>query len=92
MIDRNLKKPATVNDVEVRIALRLGVYQLLFLDRIPAHAAIHRIGGTGEAGEKTFGVDVGERRCLRKMAKEPLAGESPVDAVSQPFFPRTYSR
>jgi 16S rRNA (cytosine967-C5)-methyltransferase len=27
-------------DVEVRIALRLGCYQLHFLDRIPAHAAV----------------------------------------------------
>ena len=27
-------------DREVRIALRLGAFQLLFLDRIPAHAAI----------------------------------------------------
>ncbi len=28
-------------DVEVRIALRLGIYQLLFLDRVPDHAAIN---------------------------------------------------
>ena len=27
-------------DVEVRIALRLGCYQLYFLDRVPAHAAV----------------------------------------------------
>jgi len=28
-------------DVPVRIALRMGAYQLLFLDRIPAHAAVN---------------------------------------------------
>jgi len=28
-------------DTEVLTALRLGAYQLLFLDRIPAHAAVH---------------------------------------------------
>src|SRR5437660_12858210 len=28
-------------DMEVLTALRLGMYQLLFLDRIPAHAAVH---------------------------------------------------
>ena len=27
-------------DAEVRIALRMGLYQLLFLDRVPAHAAV----------------------------------------------------
>jgi 16S rRNA (cytosine967-C5)-methyltransferase len=41
MIDRQLKKPASTADIEVRIALRLGAYQLLFLDRIPARAAVH---------------------------------------------------
>lgn len=35
--DRPLLKLA----VPVRVALRLGLYQLLFLDRVPAHAAVH---------------------------------------------------
>jgi len=35
-----LKKPNAKLDAKVRIALRLGAFQLLFLDRIPAHAAI----------------------------------------------------
>jgi 16S rRNA (cytosine967-C5)-methyltransferase len=35
-----LKRPGGKSDPEVRIALRLGAFQLLFLDRIPAHAAI----------------------------------------------------
>lgn len=35
-----LKRPGTKIEPEVRIALRLGAFQLLFLDRIPAHAAI----------------------------------------------------
>jgi 16S rRNA (cytosine967-C5)-methyltransferase len=35
-----LKRPGGKIDPEVRIALRLGAFQLLFLDRIPAHAAI----------------------------------------------------
>jgi 16S rRNA (cytosine967-C5)-methyltransferase len=41
LADRHLKKPAAVSDPEVRIALRLGLYQLLFLDRIPARAAVN---------------------------------------------------
>ena len=35
-----LKRPGAKLDPEARIALRLGAFQLLFLDRIPAHAAI----------------------------------------------------
>jgi len=35
-----LKRPNARLDPEVLIALRLGVFQLQFLDRIPAHAAI----------------------------------------------------
>jgi len=35
-----LKRPNAKLDVEVLIALRLGAFQLLYLDRIPAHAAI----------------------------------------------------
>lgn len=35
-----LKRPNAKLDAEVRIALRLGAFQLLHLDRVPAHAAI----------------------------------------------------
>jgi len=35
-----LKRPNAKLDLEVLIALRLGAFQLQFLDRIPAHAAI----------------------------------------------------
>src|ERR1700733_8003215 len=35
-----LKKPNAKLDAEVLIALRMGAFQLLYLDRIPARAAI----------------------------------------------------
>jgi len=35
-----LKRPNAKLDPEVLIALRLGAFQLMFLDRVPAHAAI----------------------------------------------------
>jgi 16S rRNA (cytosine967-C5)-methyltransferase len=40
LIELDSKNPVSKLDPEVRIALRLGVYQLRFLDRIPAHAAV----------------------------------------------------
>ena len=39
-IRRLLKHPNAKLDAEVLIALRLGAFQLMHLDRIPAHAAI----------------------------------------------------
>lgn len=39
-IRKFLKRPGARLDAEVRIALRMGAFQLGFLDRVPAHAAI----------------------------------------------------
>ncbi len=39
-VNQLLVRPDTRLDEEVRIALRIGAFQMLYLDRIPAHAAI----------------------------------------------------
>jgi 16S rRNA (cytosine967-C5)-methyltransferase len=41
LIERQAKRPAEGLDADVRRALRLGAYQLLFLDRVPASAAVN---------------------------------------------------
>lgn len=68
-----LKRPNARLDEEVLIALRLGAFQLRFLDRIPAHAAI------GESVE--LAKQVGQRfasgmvnAVLRKLAAEAARG------------------
>ena len=48
-------------DPEVRTVLRMGVYQLRYLERVPAHAAVQDSRGTGEAGAQDFGHRVRER-------------------------------
>jgi len=40
LIERNSSRPVHKLDVEVLNALRMGVFQLRYLDRIPAHAAV----------------------------------------------------
>jgi 16S rRNA (cytosine967-C5)-methyltransferase len=40
VIDRFAKKPAQAQPEEVRLLLHVGLYQLLFLDQIPASAAV----------------------------------------------------
>lgn len=40
LIETLTSRPAARLDPEARLALRIGLYQLAFLDRIPAHAAV----------------------------------------------------
>jgi 16S rRNA (cytosine967-C5)-methyltransferase len=41
LLERQLKKPVARLDLPVAIALRMGLYQLRFLERVPARAAVH---------------------------------------------------
>ena len=72
-IAARLAKPDAEMHLGVIVALRLGAYQLLFLDRVPAHAAI------GESVELAKQVD-GQyaagmvNAVLRRMAREQAAG------------------
>jgi 16S rRNA (cytosine967-C5)-methyltransferase len=85
VIDRYLRKPADTADVEVRIALRLGVYQLLFLDRVPARAAVHESVELVKRARKRSAANL-VNAILRKAAKEPFHGNSPADSVLK-FLP-----
>ncbi len=82
VIDRYLKKRANTADVEVRIALRLGMYQLLFLDRVPARAAVHESVELVKRARKRSAATL-VNAILRKAAKEPFPGNSPADAVAK---------
>jgi 16S rRNA (cytosine967-C5)-methyltransferase len=67
-INHFLKKPGAKLDAEVRLALRLGAFQLLYLDRVPAHAAIDEsVELTKQAGHKFASGMV--NAVLRKVAK-----------------------
>jgi len=84
VIDRYLKKSSNMGDVEVRIALRLGVYQLLFLDRVPARAAVHESVELVKRARKRSAATL-VNAVLRKAAKEPFKGNSPADTVARLF-------
>jgi 16S rRNA (cytosine967-C5)-methyltransferase len=65
-----LKHPNAKLDPEVRIALRLGAFQLLHLDRIPARAAIDEsVELTKQSGHRFASAMV--NAVLRKLAAEP---------------------
>jgi 16S rRNA (cytosine967-C5)-methyltransferase len=88
-----LKRPDAKLDPEIRIALRLGAFQLLHLDRIPARAAIDEsVELAKQAGHKFASRMV--NAVLRKLATpafhpsapllhpwEESAGETALDEV-----------
>lgn len=80
-IDRFLKKPATVSDVEVRIALRLGAYQLMFFDRVPARAAVNESVELVKRARKHSAASL-VNAVLRKAANEPARKSAPPDTVT----------
>lgn len=80
-IDRYLKKPASVADTEVRIALRLGVYQIMFLDRIPARAAVNESVELVKRARKHSAAPL-VNAILRKIAKEPTRRNAPAEAIT----------
>jgi 16S rRNA (cytosine967-C5)-methyltransferase len=69
-------------DVEVRIALRLGMYQLLFLDRVPARAAVHESVELVKRARKRSAATL-VNAVLRRATKEPFPGNSRADGVAQ---------
>jgi 16S rRNA (cytosine967-C5)-methyltransferase len=63
-----LKRPNAKLDAEVMIALRLGAFQLLHLDRIPAHAAISESVEIAKQAGHTFASAM-VNAVLRKIAQ-----------------------
>ena len=66
-VDRFSKKRVSSFDAEVAIALRLGAYQLLFLDRVPARAAVHESVELVKRAKKTSAATL-VNAILRKVA------------------------
>jgi 16S rRNA (cytosine967-C5)-methyltransferase len=72
-----LQRPGAKLDVEVLIALRLGAFQLLRLERIPAHAAIDESVELAKQSGHRFASRM-VNAVLRKMAKQkPLEHVNP---------------
>lgn len=57
-------------DFEVRIALRIGLYQILFLDKIPAYSAINESVNLVQKAKKTSAKGL-VNAVLRRAQKEP---------------------
>ena len=59
-------------DPEVRIALRMGIYQLRYLERVPPHAAVSESVELVKRARK-FSASVLVNAVLRKVDRQPIA-------------------
>ena len=70
-------------DAEVRTALRMGIYQLRFLDRVPAHAAVSEsVALVRRAGKSSAAGFV--NAVLRKVDRGDIAWPDRATALSMP--------
>jgi 16S rRNA (cytosine967-C5)-methyltransferase len=72
-------------DDEVRIALRMGIYQLRYLDRIPPHAAV---GESVELVKRLGRAPAGGlvNAVLRKIDRQPVAWPDRATELSTPAW------
>src|SRR5689334_5987976 len=80
-------------DLAVRLALRLGLYQLRFLERIPASAAVNEsvnLVRSARVSSAAAFVNAVLRRAIRESDFDPSAGLDPLEKLavqtSHPFW------
>ncbi len=83
LIEHFSGKAAARLDREVRLVLRLGIYQLRYLDRIPAHAAVSEAVELTRRAHKRSAVGF-VNSVLRKVDREPVAWPSRAVELSAP--------
>jgi 16S rRNA (cytosine967-C5)-methyltransferase len=81
-------QPLKKLDPEVLIALRLALYQFLYLDRIPHRAALHESVELVKRARKASAAPF-VNAVLRKLSKDPLC--SSVPSVVNDFSPQAIS-
>src|ERR1700732_3094273 len=81
LLQRALKKPVERLDLPVAITLRMGLYQLRFLERIPARAAVNESAELVKSARKSSAASLVNAvlRRLAAEAKEPPEKSLPAD-------------
>ena len=74
LLDRQLKKPVASLDLLVALALRMGSYQLRFLERVPASAAVNESVEIVKRARKASAASL-VNAVLRRLSAEPLGGQ-----------------
>jgi 16S rRNA (cytosine967-C5)-methyltransferase len=69
VLERHMKKPVERLDLPVAIALRMGAYQLRFLEKVPARAAVHESVELVKHARKSSAAPL-VNAVLRKIASD----------------------
>jgi 16S rRNA (cytosine967-C5)-methyltransferase len=85
LTERYSGKPAARLDNAVRLALRMGIYQLRYLERIPAHAAVSESVELIKRARKRSAAGFANA-VLRKVDREPVAWPSRDVELSHPAW------
>jgi 16S rRNA (cytosine967-C5)-methyltransferase len=80
LIERHTKKPVERLDLPVAIALRMGAYQLRFLEKIPARAAVNESVELVKRARKSSAAPLANA-VLRRIAAD---AKSPADKLLLP--------
>lgn len=85
LLQVHLSRPLAKLDIEVLTALRMGAYQLHFLDRVPSHAAVSESVSLARAARKTSATGM-VNAILRKVmgAGFPATFPDRATALSMP--------
>ena len=78
LLDRQLKKSVAQLDLPVALALRMGLYQLRFLERVPARAAVNESVELVKRARKSSAASL-VNAVLRRVSAESPQGPNPAD-------------
>lgn len=85
LIEHYSGRPAARLDAEVRIALRMGIYQMRYLERIPAHSCVHESVELIKLARKRSAAGFANA-VLRKVNREPVAWPSREIELAHPAW------
>jgi 16S rRNA (cytosine967-C5)-methyltransferase len=77
LLDRQLKKPVAQLDLPVALVLRIGLYQLRFLERVPARAAVNESVELVKRARKSSAASLVNAVLRRASAETPEAPDAP---------------
>jgi 16S rRNA (cytosine967-C5)-methyltransferase len=87
LLVRQLKKPVARLDLPVATALRMGLYQLRFLERIPARAAVHESVELVKRARKASAAPL-VNAVLRRLASDAKAAIEKLLPAGAPLAER----
>jgi 16S rRNA (cytosine967-C5)-methyltransferase len=83
LIEHYSGRPASRLDAEVRVALRMAIYQMRYLERIPAHSSVHESIELIKRARKRSAAGFANA-VLRKVDRQPVSWPSRAIELAHP--------